>query len=416
MENGKKPQLNDYKNLGRGPHTSYFRKLAARSVLPRGGGTFTRLAAFTTRIQNWPAWAWHFIKYAGSARYNPYPTYPAGEGIFPLADDVKLGIAGDWGTGTPEAQQVADKMAGRNSAYTIHLGDVYYVGDTDEVTQHCLGDPAKWKPGTIGSFALSGNHDMYSVGPHGLLGEPYFTTFLNSLGQRASFFCLRNTYWDILGLDTGYFSTGFSDVLGFVENIPGLGFLRKTKWFKPTCRLPDPLMSWLPGVLGDGPSTRGLILLTHHQSYSAFEDWYPTPAIQLQPLIGSRPVLWFWGHEHRMAIYDRFAVPGGISAFGRCIGHGGMPVEIGKDPINGGAGDCKCILYDKRAYDSTIDAGFNGYATFTFQGPRLQVDYFDLNDKLLVAEQWSVGNAGSLVGPHFSSIDPAMTTPGSPLP
>ena len=62
-----------------------------------------------------------------------------------------------------------------------------------------------------------------------------------------------------------------------------------------------------------------LILLSHHGPHSAFEGWYQIPAKQLAKLI-HRPVTWFWGHEHRLAIYEKFSVKEGIEAYGRCIG------------------------------------------------------------------------------------------------
>jgi len=105
--------------------------------------------------------------------------------------------------------------------YTIHLGDVYYVGVKDEVEENCLGQPdanhsftpCLWPWGSVGSFALNGNHEMYA------LGEAYFEVFLPTLGlrpapgvkpggQKASFFCLENKFWRVIGLDTGYNSIG----------------------------------------------------------------------------------------------------------------------------------------------------------------------------------------------------------------
>ncbi|HEX2712037.1 MAG TPA: metallophosphoesterase, partial [Candidatus Acidoferrales bacterium] len=325
----------------------------------------------------------------------------------------------DWGTGTDEAQQVTTRMAEQNPNYTIHLGDVYYVGDDSELKQHCLGKdvnpkykPVWWRRGINGSFALNGNHEMYA------LGGAYFTEFLPTLGpwdpargkpkgQRASFFCLKNKYWRVIGLDTGYYSTGLSSALSWMSKIKFVHWFRKVSWNKPSCRFPDELMRWLPSALAPDRDGRqqGVILLSHHQYYSGFDDWYVIPAEQLKPLLGSRAVLWYWGHEHRMAVYDQFATANGITAFGRCVGHGGMPVSRGGKPD---IKDCDCVLYDDRKYPNSenIDVGYNGYITMEFQDANLRVNYFDLNNTLLLTESWHTDAQGKLAGPIFSNVNP----------
>ena len=83
---------------------------------------------------------------------------------------MKISIAGDWGTGTDEARIVAAAMEKSEADFTIHLGDVYYVGDANEVRENFLGvktspyTPVKWPTGSKGSFALNGNHEMYADG------------------------------------------------------------------------------------------------------------------------------------------------------------------------------------------------------------------------------------------------------------
>src|SRR5713101_3603337 len=414
--------LTDYVNLGRGKMSSAYRQLAGATGIRTGGGFVARLAAFTGDWKNYPAWIGHVWKYFGGKRY-PFPKYAnPNEGVFPLADEAKLSIAGDWGTGTDEAKQITDQMKAGNPDYTIHLGDVYYVGDSPEVKEHCLGEAAqtpegtavKWQLGTRGSFALNGNHEMYA------LGTAYFREFLPTLGpidpgtgkpagQKTSYFCLRNKYWRVIALDTGYYSTGFSTVLSFLGQIKWIQWFRKTTWFKPSCKLPDEITEWLPSVLKPDPdgSQQGLILLSHHQYYSGFDDWYATPAEQLQPLIKDRTVLWYWGHEHRMALYDQFKKGKGINAFGRCIGHGGMPVSLSDPDIK----ECDCILYDNRAYpnNENIQVGYNGYINLRFKGAELCVDYFDVHNTLLLTEQWKTDPAGKLGGPLFSSVHPDLS-------
>jgi hypothetical protein len=63
------------------------------------------------------------------ARVQDYTTHGKGTGIYPIDDRAKISIAGDWGTGTDEARIVAATMEKSDPDFTIHLGDVYYVGD-----------------------------------------------------------------------------------------------------------------------------------------------------------------------------------------------------------------------------------------------------------------------------------------------
>ena len=110
--------------------------------------------------------------------------------------------------------------------YSIHLGDVYYVGDPAEVGANFLGipnpryqfAPCKWPLGSEGAFALNGNHEMYA------LGYGYFDHILPKLGvrgsphgQRASYFCLENDHWRIIALDTSYNSVGAPILEHFLE-------------------------------------------------------------------------------------------------------------------------------------------------------------------------------------------------------
>jgi hypothetical protein len=242
-----------------------------------------------------------------------------------------------------------------------------------------------WPVGSVGSFALNGNHEMYAN------GNAYFESILPAMGirpspkappakQKASFFCLRNEHWDVIGLDTGYNSVG----LPVLELIP---------WFAPSCKLPDPLVEWLRRTVDLEHSNRALVVLCHHQYYSAFERGYSEPARQLTEFV-KRPVLWFWGHEHRMAVYGKFAA-GGIEAFGRCVGHGGMPVDIGHAPKS----DAPLVMYDDRQYTVLEGApvGVNGIARLTFRGESLQIEYRDIEDRLLLTEEWR-SKDGALVG------------------
>jgi hypothetical protein len=334
-----------------------------------------------------------------------------GTGVFPIAEKATLSLLGDWGTGTDEAQKVGERVAEFAPDYTIHLGDVYFVGDQTEIRENFLGErtspyePVKWPMGRIGSFALSGNHEAYAR------GYGYFESILPRMGLResgaywgagqwASFFCLENKFWRIVALDTGYNSIAFD-----WGRMPVLGkskWLRESVHLKPKCNLPEPVMRWVEQVVKPDADRRGLILLTHHGCYSAFGEWYQIPAVQLARTI-HRPVIWFWGHEHKLGIYDRYSIRNGIEAYGRCIGHAGMPVERGKMP------DLKCpwLAWDDRRYrnDEDINVGFNGHANLRLDGPEVRVEYRDLEDALLFTEAWRVNvESGELDGPNLLKV------------
>src|ERR1700723_1890157 len=105
--------LNDlaqYKNLGRGPVTSYFRRLVAETEkLAPDAGTFRRLMAFTSSFRNWGKWASHVMRYVTSPKH-AFLNYGTESGVYTLDDKCKLAVAGDWGTGTDEAQHVTRAM------------------------------------------------------------------------------------------------------------------------------------------------------------------------------------------------------------------------------------------------------------------------------------------------------------------
>jgi hypothetical protein len=385
--------LQDLTNLPRAPILSYLQKQAEPSA-PRSKpvvetpSRYRLLGTFSPQ-QLWD-WIKHYLRFRFGLRH-PFQSYDLGgtdTGVYPMPEDesgIRIALAGDWGSGTDEAHSIARQILAFDPHYAIHLGDIYYVGDDSEVDENFLGikdpvsnyAPCQWPGGRNGAFALNGNHEMYA------LGRAYFQKMLPALGvsregrnqgQKASFFCLENEFWQIIGLDTGYNSVG----------LPLLEYL-----FRPDCALRPELMTWIEEVVRPGKDGRGIVLLSHHQYYSQFDDWYIRPAIQLAKLV-SRPVLWFWGHEHRMAIYRPFSVAGGLTAFGRCVGHGGMPVEL--PPATPKHTECALEFIDARHYknDENLQIGVNGFVQMTLQANRLDADYIDVHGAKIFSEKWVV--------------------------
>jgi hypothetical protein len=299
----------------------------------------------------------------GNHPFNPLPAEHE------IADDARVVIVGDWGSGLPRAQEVAKVMAeevaqavaeGRE-VHVIHLGDTYYSGMEDEVRRHVLA-PGMWPVTTaqagagVTSWSLNGNHDMYGGGFgyfQTLLGDERFSKQHSPDGQPTSYFRLRSPSWDIVGLDTAW----DPDVLS-------LGMVGV---------LEDPQAAYVTSVAGE--SERKLMLLSHHQLISVYdpEDLGPVLGDKLSTVLGAdRVTAWLWGHEHRCM---GFAADQHVQ-FPRCIGHGGVPVLMNHaagDPVPApGTWEERGFLEDRGDHWMRF-----GFAILDFSADEINVRYRD---------------------------------------
>ena len=330
-------------------------------------------------------WLWNYLKVAFTPRYRfaSYEGAPASKpGIYPLPASSRVSLVGDWGSGTESAYRVIDHVREvQKPNITIHLGDIYYSGDVKEVNEYFLG-PEDWYRAER-SFAMNANHEMYSG------GKSYFTVVLPALGQEASYFCVENDWWRIVAVDTGYYCKIF----------PILELLVGTK-------LHPKNLEWMREVVfADEQDRRPVILLSHHPWFSAFDEGYKRVGWQLQPFL--RDVsLWLWGHEHRFAGYAPYAVSGESKVRARCIGHGGMPVEI-KPPKHAGL---PVVFADERQ-SGEIDGepvGFCGSALLEFRDAALVVRYYDELGAELLAEEWASGGRSGGAAGRVLNASPKM--------
>ncbi len=425
--------LQNFQNLSRSPLENHLRTaMTAAGNKPRPDRH--PLTIFETR-QIWD-WIKSYLQHLGPRHdFLPASRAPNGTSIYKVPNNARLSIAGDWGTGTDEAYFVADQMMkwddGGGPDITIHLGDTYFVGDPREVEENCLGgegpdidktipkeDFVTWPAGSLGRLALNGNHEMYTGGhayfdimlPH--MGIPPGDPKKGQKGQGCSFFCLENDYWRVIGLDTGYNSVGWP----IIEHIPGLA---------PKCPLRNELLSWLRETVRPKAKQKGTVLLSHHQYFSAFpkEPNFPKPANQLTEFFSGETFVWLWGHEHRFSGYH--LVSGDFNVHARCIGHGGMPIELcpprpkdPKDPYPG-----KLRFYDNRLNPlypvndrKDPKLALNGYAEVAFSDDTITIRYKSLvpnfapnEDKykspplLLLTETFKWDGQGNV---HLEKFDP----------
>ncbi|HEX9394637.1 MAG TPA: hypothetical protein VF923_08300, partial [Gemmatimonadales bacterium] len=104
---------------------------------PPGGHKFHTRAMLLMRAQL--TWLWEWLRNLFKPT-RALPPLPSGNtGIYPLPDaPCTVGLAGDWGSGTADAYAVGDALGRLRPDVTIHLGDVYYAGRSDEFTDFFL--------------------------------------------------------------------------------------------------------------------------------------------------------------------------------------------------------------------------------------------------------------------------------------
>ena len=205
-----------------------------------------------------------------------------------IPDNARIAVFADWGTGLYGAPAITKCIEGLDRCdVVLHLGDTYYSGENDEVRDRLVGNWPRRPAGTI-NRALNGNHEMYSG------GQGYFQALRSFFQQPASCFALQNARWILVCLDTAY------------EDFD----------------LDAKQVAWLKSIV-NAAGNRKLILFSHHQPFSQLDDQGPNLQVALADLLNKQRIhAWFWGHEHRLAIYDPHPVWG---FKGRCIGHGGFP-------------------------------------------------------------------------------------------
>jgi hypothetical protein len=205
-----------------------------------------------------------------------------------IPDDARIAVFADWGTGLYGAPAISQTIAGLDRCdVVLHLGDTYYSGESNEIYTRLVGNWPKRPAGTI-NRSLNGNHEMYSG------GEGYFRALGDFFQQPASCFAMQNSQWILVCLDTAYVDFNLD--------------ARQVAWLK---------------AIVDGAGTRKLILFSHHQPFSQLDDQGPNLQVALADLLTKQRIhAWFWGHEHRLVLYDPHPLWG---VKGRCIGHGGFP-------------------------------------------------------------------------------------------
>jgi hypothetical protein len=253
------------------------------------------------KFDNEDLWGW--LKMSWKLIFKPTPHAwitppPAPE---PIADDATIAIFSDWGTALYGAPVIAKSVAAlARCDVGLHLGDTYYSGADDEIRDRLVKDWPKCSSRTV-SRILNGNHEMYSG------GVGYFNAFAQlPFKQKASAFAMQNANWLLVCLDTAYVDFDL-----------------------------DPAqVSWLKSLLASASDRQKVILFSHHQPFSQLDSQGPNLQTVLADVLSSKRIhAWFFGHEHRLVLYDAHPQ---WSLKARCVGHGGFPAF--RDDLKGGGG------------------------------------------------------------------------------
>jgi len=288
--------------------------------------------------------------------------------FYPIDDNCTIALLADWGADNSSAANVARQVKSRNPDYAVHLGDIYYAGEERECKSflYRFRDLASNR-----SFALNGNHEMYTG------GMGYFGTVLPNLQQSASYFGIFTQSWQLLGLDTAY-----------VEH---------TLTSPSDSRLQNQF-DWAVDKVKN--SNRATILLTHHQPFSAYQpeqdqaENLRKDVGRLYSAIAPKGVFaWFFGHEHRCTIYDD-----SFTDFkARLIGNGCIPHLPQTDPDI--APPVPYAHINKAAQPGSGYA-ISGFVLLTLAGSNLKVEYINEDGSFFATETWNTspqvsGKAGA---------------------
>lgn len=312
-----------------------------------------------------PGWLESFVVYLKHLRDKH--GFPQGTpDTIPIPDNVRISIAGDWGTGNwgtatdPAAStKIISAISSQAPDYTIHLGDVYYSGAKHEEKENLIDI---WPNGSKGAFTLNSNHEMYSG------GYPYFDDAVGgsfTMQKGFSYFALENSNWIIVGLDSAYFD-------------------RSVLFHKGTLGAGSSQVQFLKAQTAKG---KKIILLSHHNGlkdrkngtqrkndplWSQVMDCFPA---------GTVPAYWFWGHIHTGAVYAQQAAFHNVRC--RCIGHGAIPkgvaTELQKAQNNG-----TVLWFEKtNAQDNdNVFRVYNGFATIELNGAQVKETVYNENGQV----------------------------------
>jgi hypothetical protein len=200
-------------------------------------------------------------------------------------------------------------------------------------------------------------------------GDGYYW-LLKQIKQEASYFALVNPHWQLLAMDTGH---GDRNPMTVASSMTSLNPAE---------------LGWILEKMNSAGSKR-TILLSHHPLFSAFASvgrdglraygYNPLLYKGFQTVL-DRIALWFWGHEHTLAVYEPFI---GL-ARGRCVGCSAVPVFKNQQAyvLNKSLSTIAPQVFP--VWVAKAQVGTNGtdynhaFALLCLKGPKATVEYYEV--------------------------------------
>lgn len=316
-----------------------------------------------------------------------------------MGDVADVGVAADWACGTRESFLVAKGLFEQGNDVNVHLGDIYFTGTPEACRRDFCGTGhgVQFPWGREGLLAIPGNHEAFyhCIGFRNVV-MPFCGTIQGS--QKAPFWSIENKHWIVIGLDTGYNSidlTAWSPTTNLEASNLNL-------------KLPPEQIDWLNTL---DVNKKGIVIFTHHHPITLYPDQPVFPAIadQLEAIFPNRTVLWFWGHQHVLILYQlqswrKFAF------HGRCIGNGGFPCGDMNTIVTNASKQPSMVKAVEHAPGPNPKYGRNGWCQFHFVHHTLTINYHLLQPNstthLCAKESFSTDANGNVNVDNFTLLDP----------
>lgn len=299
----------------------------------------------------------------------PFSTRPARIKVTDT-DTLSLALVGDVGTGSwidgdqpCPADAIMEQFKKLDLDYTIHLGDVYFLGASPFIEKFV----ETWVPGRRRSFNLNSNHDMYAWAKgyfEHALTDPKFAA-----QQGTGYFSIEFGNWIIVGLDTAYYDDSVVFFAGTLRDPAQKAFFQDIR-----------RQIEMTG--------QKVVLLTHHLGLAPngtqrMKLW---GEIAAEDALGRDPDYWYWGHLHNGIVYSSFSASGEGTRC-RCYGNGGIPRGAPFE-FDEYTGENKPIQwYAQKSYDDDLPEQrkrvMNGFATLTFTENEVVETYYHQNGELV---------------------------------